>query len=118
MNVGKELAVDGVGNPSFEAAHRLHAGLTGDLASVVGLAFGVEPDLGGRCDVEHVVGLAVTGAGEAVSDLFAGGGVERGGAGPGGEAVVVGAAGNVPNVDEDSSGDDRADAGKFLVGGF
>jgi hypothetical protein len=31
---------------------------------------------------------------------------------------VVGEAGIVSNVDEDSSGDDRADAGNCLVGGL
>src|SRR6266498_5041524 len=86
--VGDELAVDDIGDPSLGAAHGLHAGLSfGELASVVGAAVGVEEYLGGRGDVPHVVHPSVPGAGEAMSDLVAGGRVEPGGAGPGREPV-------------------------------
>jgi hypothetical protein len=100
--VGEELAVDGVGDPSLEAPHGLEMGLAGGaFASVVGASFGVEADLGGGRDVQHVVDLAVPGAGEAVSDLLAGGGIQRCGAGPGGEPVAVGEPGHVADVGQD-----------------
>jgi hypothetical protein len=45
-----------------------------------------------------------------VADLGAGGGVEWGGAGPGGEPVAVGEAGDVADVGQDPGGAGRADA--------
>jgi hypothetical protein len=62
-SIREELPVDRVGDPSLEAAHGFHAGLAGgELASVVGAAWGVEPDLGGRGDVQHVAHLPVPGS--------------------------------------------------------
>src|SRR4029079_16499802 len=113
VGVGDELAIDRVGDPSLEAAHRFGSGLArGELASEVAAARGVEPDLVGGCDVEQVVDLAVPGPGEPVSDLLAGGGVERGGAGPGREPVAVGKPGDVADVDKDSGSNDRTDPGQ------
>src|SRR6266536_5889782 len=49
-------------------------------------------------DVGDVVEPAVAGSGEPVADLFAGGGVDRRSAGPGGEVVAVGEPGYVADV--------------------
>jgi hypothetical protein len=50
--VGNKLAVDGVGDPAFEAAHGFGAGLAcGEFAPVEGAAIGVQADLGGSGDV-------------------------------------------------------------------
>jgi hypothetical protein len=41
---GNQLSEDGIGHPPLEAAHRFHPGLAGgELAAIVGAAFGVEP---------------------------------------------------------------------------
>lgn len=84
----------------------------GAFASVVAPAFGVEADLGGCGDVEHVVHLPVPGAGEAVSDLLAGRGIQRCGAGPRGEPVAIGELNHVAGIGQDPCGDHRADAGQ------
>jgi hypothetical protein len=62
LRVGEQLPVDGVGDPSLQAAHRFGAGLAGgQLAPVVGPAFGVEADLSRGGDVDHVVHPPVRG---------------------------------------------------------
>ena len=54
--VGEELAVEGVGDPALETAHRLHRFLAlGALASVVGPTLGIETDLGNRGDLDHAI---------------------------------------------------------------
>ena len=52
---------------------------TASLRRKVGAPGGFEPDLGGRGDVQHVVDLVASGAGEPVSDLLTGGSDPRGG---------------------------------------
>jgi hypothetical protein len=70
LGVGDEVAVDDVGQASFEAAQGFHRGLAGgELASVVGAALGVVAQLHDGGDVDDVVDPAVAGAGEAVADL-------------------------------------------------
>jgi hypothetical protein len=59
------------------------AGLS--FALVVGLAVGVAADLGDGHDVQGAVELAVAGAAEPVADHVAGGHLDRGDAGEGGE---------------------------------
>jgi hypothetical protein len=89
LGVGDEVAVDDVGQASFEAAQGFHRGLAGgELASVVGAALGVVAQLHDGGDVDDVVHPAVAGAGEAVADLFAEGRVQGCGAGPGGEPAM------------------------------
>jgi len=66
-----ELAVDGVGDPAFEAAQCFEVGLPrGPLSPVVGPPVGVEADLAERGHAQHVVDLAVASPGEPVSDLL------------------------------------------------
>ena len=67
------------------------------------------PQLHERGDVEDVVHSAVAGAGEPVADLSAGGGIQRGGAGPGREVVAVREAGHVADVGQDPGGAGRSD---------
>jgi hypothetical protein len=79
FGVGDELSIEGVGDPSLQAAQGLKLGLAvGSLASVVGPAWGVEADLADRGDVDHVVHPPVPGPGEAVAVLLAGGRVASG----------------------------------------
>jgi hypothetical protein len=67
--VGDELAIEGVGDASLEAAHRLQRLLAGSqLAPVIRPAWGVQADLGAG-DADDVVGLAVPGPGEPVPKL-------------------------------------------------
>jgi hypothetical protein len=69
LGVCEELAVDDVREPAFEAAQGLHRGLARcALASVVGAAFGVEADLSGRGDVDHVVHPPVPRPGQTMPD--------------------------------------------------
>ena len=84
--VAEELAVDGIGEASFEAAQCFSVALAGgSLSSVVGPSGGVAGDLGDRHGVQTTVELAVSGAGEAMAGDVAGGCRDRGGAGVGGE---------------------------------
>ena len=56
LGVGDELAVDDVGQTPLQAPQGLHRCLAGgELASVVGAAFGVVTDLHDRRDVQDVV---------------------------------------------------------------
>jgi hypothetical protein len=82
----------------------------GEFAPVVGASFGVVPDLDDGHDVQDPVEPPVPGAGEPVPLLLAGGGVDRGGAGPGGEVRAGAEPGDVADVAEDPGGADRADA--------
>jgi AbiJ N-terminal domain 4 len=60
VEVGAKLAVDGVADPSFQAAHRFLARLPfGLLAEVVGAAGCVVTDLAERGDMDRMVQLAV-----------------------------------------------------------
>ena len=84
------LLVDDIGQSSFQAAHGFHRGLAGgELAPVVATAFGVVAQLDDGHDVQDPVDAPVPGAGEPVTLLVAGGGVERCGAVPGGEVPAV-----------------------------
>jgi hypothetical protein len=113
FGVVDELAVDGVGDASLEAAPGLLGGLgLLELAAVVDAAFGVEPDLRHGGDVQEG-GSAAGCLEEPVSDLFAGGGVDGCGAGPGREVVAVGASGDVADVVEGPGGAGGADPGQL-----
>jgi hypothetical protein len=57
--------------------------------------------------VQHVVEPPVPGPGEPVPDLLSAGGVQRGGAGPGGEVVAVGEPGHLTHVGQDPGGAGR-----------
>jgi hypothetical protein len=58
--VENHLAVDDVGEPSFESAHCFHGCFPGgDFAVVVGAAFGGVAELGDGHDVQEPVDLAV-----------------------------------------------------------
>jgi hypothetical protein len=62
LGVGDELAVDDVGQASFQASQYLHRCLArGELAAVLGAAFGVMSDLHDRGDVQDVVHSPVPG---------------------------------------------------------
>jgi hypothetical protein len=77
VGVGDELPADGIGESSFQAAQGLHWRLGfGELAAVVGPAFGVVADLHDGGDVQQVVQSPVPGAGQPVSDLVSAGGVQ------------------------------------------
>jgi hypothetical protein len=84
--IAQELVVDGVGEASFEAAQCFSVALAGgSFSSVVRSSGCVAGDLGDRHGVQTVVELAVSGAGQAVVSDIPGGGLDRGGAGVGGE---------------------------------
>ncbi len=58
--VSGEVAVDAVRDPTFQGSHRFFRCLAfGDLAVVVGAAFGVVAELGDGGDVDGVVEFAV-----------------------------------------------------------
>jgi hypothetical protein len=80
------------------------------LAPVVGAALGVVAQLHDTGHVEHVVHPSVARPREPMPDLLAGRGVDRRGAGPGGEVVTVGEACHVHDVGQDPRRTDRADA--------
>jgi hypothetical protein len=70
--VGDQLAIDAVGDPAFETAHRLHRLLAlSALASVVGPTLGIETELGHRGEMDHVVHPSVPRSGEPVPVLLA-----------------------------------------------
>jgi hypothetical protein len=62
--------------------------------------------------VDHVVGLAVPGAGQPVPEVFTGGSVQGCGTSPGGEPVPVGEPGHVTDVSQDPGGDHRPTLGE------
>jgi hypothetical protein len=78
---------DVVGDPAFEAAHGFPGGLAlGEFAPevvVAGAARGANLDQGD--DVQRVVELAVTGAGQAVPGALSAGDLDRGRSGVAGE---------------------------------
>jgi hypothetical protein len=79
-----------------EAAHSLLAALVfGALAAEVGPPVGVVSQLHNSGDVQGSGDLAVAGPGQPVPDLFSGGGIDRGCAGPGREVRGVREAGDV-----------------------
>ena len=59
---------------------------------------------------KYPVDLTVPAAGQPVSDVVAGGGVDGCGAGPGREVVAVGEPGDVADLDEQPGSTGRADA--------
>ena len=110
LGVGGQPPVDGIRQAPAQAAHRFHAGLPGgELALVVGAARSVIAQLDDACHIQHVVQPAIPGAGQAVAGVLSAGGVDGGGASPGGEVVAVGEAGDVADVGEDSGGTGGAD---------
>jgi hypothetical protein len=90
-------AVDDVGESSFECAHGFHRGLSVDVLApvVVGASFGLVAQLDGGHGVQDSVDLPVPAAGEPVPDAVAGGGVDRGGSGPGSEVGLGREAGDL-----------------------
>ena len=108
--VADELAEHDVGQSSLQTAQRFHRGLAGgELAPVVGAAFGVVADLDDGGDVQHVVHPPVPGPRQPVAVLVTGRGVQGCGAGPGREPVAVGEPGHVADVGQDPCGAGRAD---------
>jgi hypothetical protein len=107
------LPVDDVGESTFEAAQRLFRGLALQaFALVVATAGRVRlADLRHGHHVQRVVESPVAGPGESVPDLLAGGGVR--GAVVGGEVVPAGEAGEVLDLGQDPSSDQRPDAVKI-----
>ena len=86
-------------------------GLAGCLLAVeVGPAFGGVAQLDDGHDVQDPVDLPVAAAGEPVADVVAGGGVDRCGAGPGGEVAAVGEPGDVADLDQQPGSTGGADA--------
>jgi len=91
LSIGDEAAVDDVGEASFEAPQKFQRGLAGgELASEIAPTLGVVTELNDRGDMDHVVHSPVAGLGQTVADLLPGGGVQRCGAGPGGEPAPAG----------------------------
>jgi hypothetical protein len=88
-----------VGQAAFERAHGFHRGFPGgDFSVVIGAAFGGVAELDHGHDVQHAVDLPVPGAGQAVPDVVAGGGIDRRGPVPGGEVAPVGEPGYVTDL--------------------
>ena len=86
----------------------------GESAPVVGAAVGVVAELDDGHDVQDPVDAPVAGPGQPVALLVAGGGVDRGGAVPGGEVAAAGEAADVTDVAEQPGGAGRADAVELL----
>jgi hypothetical protein len=109
---GDECAIDDVGEPAFEAAQGFFRCLALEaFAFVVGPAGRARvADLGHGHHVQRVVQTPVSGPGEPMPDLLAGGGIDGCGAVVGGEVIL----GREPvdrfDLGEDAAGDDRADA--------
>ena len=96
----------------------LHRGLPGGFLGVeVDASFGGVADLDHGHDVQCSVDAPVAGAGEPMPGLLAGGGIQRGGAVPGGERVAVGEPVDVADVGEQPSRTGGADPGEFHQGG-
>jgi len=115
LGVFDHLAVDDVGQPPFDAAQRFHAGLAGgELAAVVGAAFGVVAELDDGHDVQHPLDAPVPGPREPVALLLAGGGAGGRGAVPPGEVAAVNETGNVTDVAEQPGSAGRSDAMEVL----
>jgi hypothetical protein len=111
VGVSDELPEDDIGESPFQAPQGFHRCLAGrEFPLVVGAAFGVVADLDDGHDVQDPVQAPVPGSGQPVPLLLAGGGVDGGGAGPGGEVGLGPEAGDVADVAEDPGGADRADA--------
>src|ERR1051326_8726626 len=109
--VADHLPVDDVGQAAFEGAHGFHRGLAlGEPAPVAGAAFGVVAELDDGHDVQDPVDAPVAAPRQAVALLVAGGGIQRGGAVPGGEVRPAAEPVNVADVAEQSGSTGRADA--------
>jgi hypothetical protein len=76
-----------VGQPPFQATHRLVVGFAGrDLGVVVGASGAARhPHLAERDDMQGEVELAITAAGQAITDSVGAGNLHRGDAGVVGE---------------------------------
>ena len=97
--VGHHLPEHYVGQAALEGAHGFHRGFPGgDFAVVLGAALGGVAELDYRHDVRHAVDLPVPGAGLAVPDVVAGGGVDRRGPVPGGEVATVREPGDIGDL--------------------
>ena len=109
-------------SPAFEGAHGFHRGLAAGLPAVVVLpAEGGVAQLDGGHDVQDTVDLPVAAAGEAVTDVVTGGGIDRSGSGPGREVRLGREAGDVTDLDQQAGRAGRADAvevGERGAGGF
>jgi hypothetical protein len=67
--------------------------------------------------VQGPVDLPIPGPRQTVSNMVTGGRVNGGGAVPGGEVALVGEASDVAELDEQSGGPGRSDAGQVQQGG-
>ena len=101
-----------IGDPAFEAAHGLAGGLAlGELAAevvVAGAARGADLDQGD--EMQGVVELAVTGAGQPVPGALSAGDLDGSRSGVAGEVRRRGEARRPPGAAKQPPGDDRADA--------
>jgi hypothetical protein len=96
---------------AFEAAHGFVGRLAGgDFPVVVGTSLCGVAQLDHGHHVKNPVDLAVPAPGQAVTDVVAGGGVNRGGAGPGREVALGREPGNVTDLDQQPGGAGGADA--------
>jgi hypothetical protein len=96
---------------AFEAAHSFVGRLAGgDFPVVVGTSLCGVAQLDHGHHVKNPVDLAVPAPGQAVTDVVAGGGVNRGGAGPGREVALGREPGNVTDLDQQPGGAGGADA--------
>jgi hypothetical protein len=115
LGVFGHLAAGDVGQPPFDAAQRFHAGLAGgQLAAVIGAAFGVVAQLHDGHDVQHPVDAPVPGPRQPVTLLLARGGIDGRGAVPGGKVAAVSETGDVTDVTGQPGGAGRADAIEVL----
>jgi hypothetical protein len=98
-----EAGADGVADLPFQAAQGLFGSLAfGQFRVVAGAARAVPvPDLGDRGHVDGVAGPAVAAPGQAPDFAAAGGHLDGGGAGAGGEVVPVREAGHGADVADD-----------------
>ncbi len=116
--VADELAVDGVGQTSFQAAHRFSVALAlGSFPQIVGSTWSVLPDLGEGHDVKAEVELAIACAGQTVADHIAGGHLDGSGAGVAGEGSGRAESSDGPDPPEDVAGGQRADTMQLSQGG-
>ena len=91
--------------PTFQTPQRFQGSLgLGAFAPVVGASFGVVAELDDAGHVQHVVQPPVTCPGQAVVGVFAAGGIDGRGSGPGNEIVAVREAGHVRDVGQDPGG--------------
>ena len=100
-----QVAVDGVGQPSFQTAQGFFVTLPSRaFALVIGSSGGVAADLGDRHDVQTEVELAVPGPRKSMTHDITRGHLDQGGAGVRGERRRGGEPGDIPDSGQDFPG--------------